>query len=396
MKILLVSQRYWPENFSVVNLAEELVKKGNEVTVLTGLPNYPQGFIFEGYERKKNRHQYHNGVEIIRVNEVPRKHGPFHRLLNYCSFPVFGSKEIKKMGPRFDVVFANELSPIMSVLPAITYKEKFNRKVLMYEMDLWPESLLAGGIKKNSLIYNHYLKKSAYIYSKMDKILVSTCEHIEYIKKLPGCAELDIDYLPQYAEDIFENSRPKTNVDPKMHFMFAGNIGKAQNIKLIIESANILKENDSLVFDIFGDGSEKIRMEQYAKSLSLSNVIFHGAKQKSEMPSFYSLADAMIVTLEDNSFTRMTLPGKVQSYMAAGKPILSAAPGATNELIQKADAGIVVSELSPRKFAEACLFLCSCNKLPIFAANSSRYYKDHFSKEIFFTKLLGELEDLKK
>ena len=153
MKILLVTQYYWPENSRVTDIAESLQQKGNDVTVLTGLPNYPQGYIYNGYKHRKNRIQEHNGVHIIRAKLIARKHDIFHRFLNYYSFPYYGCKLAKKLPNDFDIVLAMEESPIMLVKPAITYAKKYNKPLIMYEMDLWPESLLAGGVTNKSFIY---------------------------------------------------------------------------------------------------------------------------------------------------------------------------------------------------------------------------------------------------
>lgn len=244
--------------FSITDIAEELAAQGNQVTVLTGLPNYPEGHLYPGYEHGGNREQTRNGVTIFRVKEIERRHDLFHRFLNYYSFPHFAKKAIRRLNDSFDVVLMNELSPIMSAYPAIKYKKKTGARILMYEMDLWPESLLAGGIKQRSLLFKHYKKVSAKIYSQMDKILVSTKEHSAYIKSLPGCASLDIDYLPQYAEKMFDQADLPSSNNDKTNFMFAGNIGKAQNLDIVIEAAAILKDNPNILFHIVGDGSEKV------------------------------------------------------------------------------------------------------------------------------------------
>lgn len=244
MKILLISQYYWPENSRVTDIAESLYESGNDVTVLTGLPNYPQGYIYEGYRKGGNRIQVHNGVRIIRAKLIERRHDTLHRLLNYYSFPYYASKLVKKFPGDFDVVLAMEESPIMLVKPAIAYAKKYKKPLIMYEMDLWPESLLAGGITNKSFIYKHYKKVSAKIYSQCDKIIVSTKEHIPYIKDLPGCKDLDIEYLAQYADTIFEESDFSNEDNGIIDLMFAGNIGKAQSVDTIIRAAALLK-NDS-------------------------------------------------------------------------------------------------------------------------------------------------------
>ena len=333
MKILLVSQRYWPENFRITDIAETLVTLGHDVTVLTGLPNYPKGYIFDGYKNGENRVQEHNGVKIIRANEIERRNNIVFRFLNYYSFPFYANKIVKKLDKDFDVVLINELSPIMGAEPGLLYKKLHGTRVVMYEMDLWPESLLAGGIKKDSFLYNYYKKVSGNIYSQCDKILVSTKEHIEYINSLPKCSELDIEYLPQDAESVFEESDYGTIDNGVIDLMFAGNIGKAQSVDTIIKAANILKDDPRFMFHIVGAGSELDICKRLAEELYVKNVKFYGNRPLSEMPEMYALADVMLVTLEDKPYANMTIPGKVQSYMAVGKPIIGAINGSCSNFI---------------------------------------------------------------
>ena len=334
MKILIVSQRYWPEPFRITDIAESLVSSGHQVTVLTGLPNvHNNGCVLGEYTHGNNRIQEHNGVKIIRVKEIGRRSNIFFRFLNYWSFSHYGKKYVKKLKEDFDVVLINQLSPIIMAIPGLEHARRNNKKVVMYEMDLWPESLLAGGITNKSLIYKHYKKVSSKIYSQCDKILVSTKEHIKYIKALPNCSNLDIEYLPQYAESIFEDGDFKTIDNGVIDLMFAGNIGKAQSVDTIIRAAALLKNDPRFKFHIVGSGSELENVKKLAKELKTDNVIFYGQKPLSEMPELYKFADAMLVTLEDKPYANMTIPGKVQSYMAAGKPIIGAINGATANFI---------------------------------------------------------------
>lgn len=394
MKLLIISQRYYPESFRITSIAEELVKRGHDVTVLTGLPNYPKGYIYPEYKNKKNRHQNIDGVKIIRAKEIGRRKGIFFRFLNYWSFSFFASRLIKKMDGDYDVVIANELSPIMSCKPAIAYKKIFGTKIMMYEMDLWPHSLTAGGIKQNSFIYRHYEKVSSRIYSHFDSIFVSTMEHIEAIKRLKNCQNLMIKYLPQYAEDIF--CKNGFSFVAPYHFSFAGNIGKVQSINTILESANLLR-NDDVVFDIFGDGSELQNVKNLAEQMKLNNIVFHGSIPLNQMPDYYRQSFAMIVTLNNLPFCQMTLPGKVQSYMASGKPIISCASGATNRVIKEADCGLT---------SESCDFVGLANNIKAminhidlysyYSENAHSYSLKYFSKEKFIDCIESECLLLKK
>lgn len=393
MKILIVSQYYWPENSRVTDIAESLQEKGNDVTVLTGLPNYPQGFIYYGYRHGENRIQERNNVKIIRAKLIERRHDSLHRILNYYSFPHYGSKIAKKLDDNFDVVFAIEESPIMLVKTAIAYTEKFKKPLLMYGMDLWPESLLAGGISAKSLIYKHYKKVSSIIYSQCNKILVSTNEHIGYIKRLPYCENLDIEYLPQYADTIFEKSNFETIDNGVIDLMFAGNVGKAQSLDTIIKAAELIKDNPKYRFHIVGSGSELENAKRLSKELDTSNVMFYGNKPLEEMPDLYKLADIMLVTLEDKPYANMTIPGKVQSYMAAGKPIIGAVSGSSSNFIKDNEIGYSVESGDYNGLAKIIQNL-NINELMVIGKHAREIYLQKYSKERFILKLMRELDNI--
>lgn len=395
MKILIVSQRFWPENFRINDIAVSLAESGHQVTVLTGLPNYPEGLIWPNYRRGKNRSESYKGVSIIRSREIARRHNIVSRFLNYYSYPFFATKIIKKMPSDFDVIFVNELSPIMCALPAIYYKKMHGCKIVMYEMDLWPHSLLAGGIKDNSLVYRQYKKVSGRIYSECDKILVSTKEHIHAIKCLPRCSSANIEYLPQYAEDQFALIKPKLKSSGEIHVLFAGNVGKAQSVDTIIEAADLLKDNIGIVFDIVGDGSEFENIRHLAYQRSLNNVVFHGAHPVAEMNKYYEMADIMLVTLKKQPYADMTIPGKVQTYMAAGRPIISSADGATATLIKESRSGLSVPAENPDALAKAILQMNEQMRKEASVA-SRLYYEKHFRKEAFINHLISVLKDYSK
>lgn len=352
MKILLVCQHYYPEPFRATRIAENLVKDGNEVTVLTGIPNYPEGYYYPGYSKKENREQTINGVHIIRALEHPRKKGVLHRVWNYYSFPFHGSRVAKKLKERFDCILTIGLSPIMMARPAIAYKKKWGTPILMYEMDLWPESLLAGGIKKDSFIYNHYKKVSAKIYSQMDRILVTSEAHIEYIESLIGKNDGRIAWLPQFADDVLSERSSKKPSNGPTTFLFAGNIGKAQSCITILEAAKKWRDSNKVRFLFVGSGSELENLKVYKEENKLDNVFFEGRVPLSEMQKYYDLADAAIVSLTGDEYCKKTVPGKVQSYLKAGLPILSIDSGATSKWINEIGCGFTCPAEDVQGFAE--------------------------------------------
>lgn len=395
MKILVISQHYWPENFRINDIVETLVSLGNQVTVLCGLPNYPKGYIFDDYKHGKNRIQEHNGVKIIRVKEIGRRNNIFFRFLNYWSYPYYANKMVKKLEKDFDVVYVQMTSPIMITKPALKYAKKYNKKVVMYEMDLWPESLLAGGITQKSLIYKHYKKVSSKIYSQCEKILVTTKQHIQYIKQLPFCGDLDIECLPQYADTIFEDTNIENVDNGIIDLMFAGNIGKAQSVDTIIKAASLLRDDPRYKFHIVGNGSQLDNIKKLAAKLKTDNVIFYGQQPLEEMPNLYKIADAMLVTLEDKTYANMTIPGKVQSYMAVGKPIIGAINGSCSTFIKDNEIGFTCPSGDSEALANLIKNL-NINELRTIGKHAKDVYFKKYSKSIFMNKLISTLENMKK
>lgn len=392
MKILVICQYYYPEPFRVHDICEELVKRGHQVTVVTGEPNYPEGLIYPGYEKHQKADEVINGVVIHRCPIVPRKAGPFHRLLNYFSYSRLAKRYVKKLtaadGKPFDVVFVNQLSPVMMASPAITYKKKYKTPVVLYCLDLWPESLIAGGITRDFYIYKWFYKISKRIYQSVDRILVTSKSFTAYFREQFQIANDKMEYLPQYAESIFEDlpePQPKTTTD----LLFAGNIGTAQSVDTIIGAAKKM-QGEAVHFHIVGSGSELARLQEQAKDLP--NVTFYGRRPIEEMAPFYAQADAMLVTLIKDPVLSLTVPGKVQSYMAAQKPIIGAIDGETAEVIKAADCGYCgaaenVDELVQNIHA----FLENPDKKAM-GLRARAFYDSYFTKQIFMDRLENFLQ----
>ena len=388
-KILVICQYYKPEPFRISDICEEMVKKGHEVHVVTGYPNYPEGVLYDGYGKGKHIDEVINGVKIHRCYTVPRETGTIKRLMNYYSYSisstryVISKKCVASDGKPFDVVFCNQLSPVMMANAAIAYKKKYKVPVIMYCLDLWPESLVAGGISKTSVIYNYFHVVSKKIYRQMDKILISSRMFSSFFENELGIKKDKIDYLPQYAERLFEPISPRKD-DGVFNFMFAGNIGAAQSVETIVEAAKQLK-NEPVKFHIVGDGIKLEEIKELSKDLD--NVFFYGRKTLDEMPSLYAKADAMLVTMISDPVLSLTLPGKVQSYMAVGKPIIGAINGETKLIIEEAQCGYCGDAENPSQLAENIKeFIKSDDKIAM-CLNSKNYYKDNFDVSLFMDKL---------
>ena len=392
LHILATCQYGWPEPYPSLYPMEEMAKRGHYVHAITGTPNYPMGEIFEGYEKNKIIEEVHEGVHITHVPIIPRKHNVINRFLNYHSYPSSANKEIEKMSGDYDVVFANQSSPVMMVEPAIRYAKKWNKKVVMYCMDLWPASLEVGGIKKTSPIYKFYYDLSKKIYTNVDKILVTSRMFQNYFIEEFGISEDRIEYLPQYAISEFDNipDQPEKNTTD---FVFAGNVGAAQNLYVVLKAAKSVQQEEisdngkKIFFHIIGDGQELDNLKKYAQNNGIQNVIFHGRKPSEEMPRYYAFADAMIVTLTDNPLVSLTLPAKVQSYMAAGKPILASANGEIANVIRESGAGFCSGANEDRGFVDSVkLFLNSDDRNDL-GKKAKKYYDNNFSREKVMNKL---------
>ena len=391
MKILVVCQHYYPEPFRISDICEWLVKEGHEVDVITGIPNYPMGIVYDGYKDKSRRNEIINGVNVHRCFTIARRSGAIFRLLNYYSFAISSGKYASRIKKEYDVIFVNQLSPVMMANAAVKYKKKHGTKLVMYTMDLWPESLTAGGIKRDSFVFKHFHKVSRKMYNAADKILVTSKSFAEYFKR-----EFDIEieaHVPQYAEALFTPEACKKMPNGKTDLMFAGNVGAAQSIDTIIKAASLTKDLSDLNWHIVGEGSELDNMKKLAEELEATNVIFHGRKPLEEMAKYYSMADAMLVTMKDSPIISYTLPGKVQTYMAAGKPIIGAINGETKSLIEEAKCGICVPAEDAEALAAAARDFYESDKHAEYGENSYSYSAANFDKEAVCKQLLAQLEN---
>lgn len=386
MKLLVICQYYYPEPFRITDICESLVEKGHDVTVLTGLPNYPEGKILKNYRRGQNRSETINGVKVVRTFEIGRGTSKFQLFLNYFSYTLSASIKAFNLNEKFDVVLVNQLSPVMMAIPAIVYKKKYNRKILLYCLDLWPASLIAGGIKESSIFYKLFFKISKWIYSSVDSIAVTSSMFKEYFKNKLFMNIENIQHIPQYAEDIFAEIEEKKE-NRKFNFVFAGNIGEMQSVETIVKAANEMKEKNNIMFHIVGDGSKLEECILLSKKLKLNNIIFYGRKPINEMPQYYSFADAMLITLKNDKTISYTLPGKVQSYMAAHKPIIGSINGETRRVIKEAGCGYCCAADDYKELSKIILEFCNSNQQRLMGENGYDYYIKNYSKKNFISAL---------
>jgi len=394
MNLLVVTQYFWPESFLINNLVVGLVERGHHVTVLTGSPNYPNGKFFDGYGYF-NRQQNYHGVKVLRVPLIPRGKGGGLRLaLNYSSFAVAASIA----GPlltkgKYDLIFVFEPSPITVGIPALILKTLKSAPVLFWVQDLWPESLSATGAVKSTTLLALIGNLVRTIYKRCDKILIQSRSFFDSVVQQGGSPDR-ICYFPNSAENVFNTTLPvSVNVPllPKgFKIMFAGNIGAAQDFGTIIAAAKLLHAYKDIHWIIVGDG----RMREWAETEVMNhrlgnNFHFLGRHPLEAMPAFFSCADTLLVTLKKEPIFALTIPTKIQSYLACGRPILAALDGEGSKIVAESGAGISCPAEDPDALAEAVLRMYETPRLDRekMGMCGRRYYEANFDRNMLLDKL---------
>ena len=348
MKLLVISQYFWPENFRINDLVQELVKRDHDVTVLTGQPNYPDGKIFADFKARPNDFAEYAGARIVRVPLIPRGDGRGLQLaLNYFSFAVsaavLGAWKLRKT--PFDKIFVFEPSPITVGVPAAVLRWLRRIPVAFWVLDLWPETLEAVGVVKSRWLLRLTGVLVSWIYNRCDLILAQSKSFIPQIVRY--CRYPDrIVYFASWAEAVYDldevERAPEVPDQPgAFNIVFAGNIGEAQDFPAIVTAAEKLSDERSIRWIIVGDGrmAAWLREEIDRRKLQ-SSVLMVGRYPIERMPSFYRHADALLMSLKPDPIFSMTIPGKLQSYLAAGIPVLAMIDGEGARLINEAGAGL--------------------------------------------------------
>ena len=395
MKVLVISQHYYPENFRITDICETLVQMGHQVDVICGLPNYPEGEVLSEYKHGKNREQIINGVNIHRCFEIGRGKSKLKLFLNYYSVCLSMLFKAKKLKGKFDVVFINQLSPVMQAWAGIAYAKKHKVPCVLYCLDIWPESLKGSMQNKENFIFKYYWKVSKKIYNSVDFIAITSKPFEEYIRKMVGNEQKFV-YLPQYGEDDYMIN-PVSKIDNGVvDFVFAGNMGKGQTLDVVVNAVNIIKNNPKFKVHLVGNGTKYEEIKQMVLDLKLENkIILHGRKSAQEVRKYYELADALLITLRGNNFVGNTLPGKMQTYLTVGKPIFGAINGAGYEVIKEASCGDCVNAGDYEGLAKVMLdFIENQEKYCECGFNGKKYFSKYFTKEIFFESLFKIFNEL--
>ena len=401
MRILVVSQYFWPENFKINDLALSLRERGNEVTVLTGKPNYPDGKFYPGYNFLNRKIENYYGIKIVRSPLITRGNSSGIRLfINYISFAFFASMtSVFRLGKNAEIIFVYEPSPITVGIPALVYKLFSNAPLFFWIQDLWPESVIAAGNMNSKLILRMTEWLVKLIYKKSDVIFISSRSFKQSITE-KGVSKEKIHYLPNWAEDLYLQSEEKNekiiNLLPPGGFkiMFAGNIGESQDFESIVKAAENTKDFEDIHWIIIGDGRKKLWVEQQIKLKNLNNIHLLGRHPMNTMPSFFREADVMLVSLKDEEIFALTVPAKVQSYLACGKPILAMLNGEGAEIIKESNSGFAVNAGDFNKLSERVIELYKMPKVhkELMSLSAKQYYLNNFNRN----NLIDQVSDMFK
>jgi glycosyltransferase involved in cell wall biosynthesis len=397
MKILLVTQYFWPENFRINDLVLGLQERNCEIIVLSGKPNYPFGKFFEGYSFWKKNVEYWNGIKIYRAPLISRGNGGGIRLfLNYLSFAFLGSVRSIAIKEQVDRIFVYEPSPITVGIPAILLKRRKKVPLFFWVQDLWPTSVSAAGKMNNKWIIRMLDALTKWIYKNSDVILVQSKSFKEYITKQGICDE-KIVYYPnsteKYYQIIHRENVPEIGQELPGGFnvMFAGNLGEAQDLDKMIEAAALVKNKGIPVnWIIIGDGRRRVALEEKATQLNLNNIYFLGQHPSEKMPAYFAYADALLVSLRKDFIFSLTIPSKLQSYLACGKPIIAALDGEGSIIVEESEAGFSGPSGNASAMADNVISLYNmpASDRDQMGEKGRIYFEKNFERELLLTKLL--------
>lgn len=397
MRILIVSQYFWPENFKINDIALGLKERGHSVTVLTGKPNYPGGKFYSNYGYFARRKEEWNSIKIFRSEVIPRRRGiGFNLALNYLSFAFFASIRSLFIKGEYDVIFVFEPSPITVGIPAVVLSRRLGIPIYFWVQDLWPESVAAAGNVNNKVVLKILNGLTKWIYNQCKMILVQSGAFIPFIIK-QGVAENRISFYPNSTESFYQPVKKDADITklfPKDRFvfLFAGNIGESQDFDNIIGAAKQLAEEKLMVhFVILGEGRKKLDVISKIKDLGLQAYFsFLGSFPSHDMPRFFSAADCLLVTLKADSIFSLTIPSKLQSYLACGKPIVASLNGEGAKIVKESGAGFCCDSGDSVQFAHKMrqMINLTSDERAALGFNGRQYFLENFEREHLLDKLL--------
>ena len=400
MKILVLSQYYWPESFRINEVVDVLRQHGCDVMVLTGQPNYPSGTVFDGYRSSSLCRQEHAGYVIHRVPMVPRGRGTALRLAaNYLSFlfsaSLFGPWLLR--GQRFDLIFVFGMSPILQVVPGVVLKWVKRAPLVTWVQDLWPQSLEVTGFVRNPTVLALVAQVVRWLYRRNDLLLVQSVGFIEEVRRMAG--RTPVEYHPNPGEVAFDaqhDGLPALTLKSGFNVVFAGNLGTVQALETVLEAARLLSHLPNIRFVLVGSGSRSEWLQAEIDRLKLVNIQLTGRFPPDAMPGILAQASALLVSLARSPIMSQTIPSKVQAYLAAGKPIIASLDGEGARVVAEAEAGLSCPAENAAALAAAVIQLEATDAAALRKMGKSGrlYYEAHFQPDHLAMQLINRLERL--
>lgn len=394
--ILVISQYFYPEEFRINDICKEWVKRGYEVTVVTGMPNYPKGKFYKGYGCFEKMQEEYEGIHIIRLPIIPRGKNAVMLILNYVSFVISGFFWKLFTRVKADKVFIFEVSPMTQALVGVWYAMKCKIPCFIYVQDLWPENVEAVTGISNKRMIGAIDKMVNYIYRKCDRIFATSPSFVKRIEERASAWDGEnskVVYWPQYAEEFYRPVERTELVDmpqnDKFKIVFTGNIGYAQGLDILPKTAALLKkDNVDCQFIIIGAGRYQ---DEFEKEIAQNNVsdmfVMLGRKKPEEIPYYLAWCDVAFISFADNPLFEMTIPAKLQSYTACGMPILAVAGGETKRIVEEAGCGWCCDLGGAQQLSEMIKRIMRAD-LDKMSKNSRKYFENHFIK----SKLMDEMD----
>lgn len=384
--ILIVTERFYPEEFRINDLALEWAKEAYKVKVLTQVPSYPFGKVFKEYKNKFYQKESWGGVEVHRIKTVTSyKNSLFKKLLHYFNFIALASILALFIGKKSDKIFVYHLGPLTDVTPAIVIKKIFKKKITIWTTDIWPDTVFAFGIKRTAFrekVLNAFVK---FVYKNCENILVSSKSFVDKLKFYVFGKE--IYYIPHWADELITNPRNNLNdlklsADKRFHFTFAGNIGKVQNLEYVIKGFGISHTENKVQLNIIGDGWNLEKVKKIVINNNFENIVFWGRKPSGDMYKYYELSDVLVISLKSDPLLELTVPSKFQSYLLSGKPIYAIINGDVRQMVEEYELGLTADpdDLEDIKRGFEKFVTLGKDILMNFGNNSKKLYFDKFQK----------------
>ena len=395
-KILVVTQHFWPENFRINDIVEGFLQDGIAVDVLCGLPNYPKGEWFPGYSAAGPFEEEWHGARLYRCKEVPRRgNTSVNIFLNYVSWPWYAAHALHRLPGRYDAVFCFNTSPVLMCWPAIRYAKKHHIPFTNYVLDIWPENLYSVLNVKNKALRAIAQGVSDALYKKADRLIAMSEPLQQRLCQRTGMPPQKIAVIPQYCEDFYAVPQPDAALQAqfggRFNLVFTGTFTPAQSLETVITAMQDAHSRgaDMLHLLLVGDGMSRAALEAKVKDLHAEDAVtFYGSVPATDIPKFTALADALIVCLSDSPDLGLTVPAKVASYMAAGKPVLASMDGAGNAAVAAAG-GLSSPACDAAALADNLLTLTRMDAAQRAAMGQSakEYYLAHYRRSELLRKL---------